>query len=64
MKEAKPSGRIWLGYCLTIAAPAIGWVLEDRDAMSKFWARIMCLAVLILGVAMTAIGVHGYRHRE
>ena len=52
------SGRIWLGYCLTIAAPAIDWILEDRGVM-KLQARTICLAVLIAGIMLTAAGVFG-----
>jgi len=64
MSLPKPtsSGRIWLGHCLTIAAPAVGWVLEDRGLM-KIQARMICLAVLVAGVLLSAIGTMG-RDRE
>jgi hypothetical protein len=49
------AGRLWLGYCLTIAAPAIDWVLEDGGA-TKIQARTLCLLVLIAGIMLTAAG--------
>jgi hypothetical protein len=49
------TGRMYLGYCLTIAAPAIGWVLEDLGTL-QISARMISLAVLVGGVLLTSVG--------
>jgi hypothetical protein len=49
------TGRMYLGYCLTIASPAIGWVLEDLG-MLQISARMISLAVLVGGVLLTSVG--------
>lgn len=50
-----PKGRIFVGYCLIVASPAIGWMLEDRG-FSGINNRIIVLAVLVAGVLLTLVG--------
>lgn len=52
--HATISARAWLGYFLTLAAPAIGWILEDKDYMMRMSARMVSLIVLLIGVILTA----------
>ena len=54
MSRAPISARAWLGYFLTVAAPAVGWLLEDKDYMMRMSARMVCLIVLLVGVILTA----------
>jgi cation transporter-like permease len=49
------TGRMFLGYCLTIAAPAIGWTLADLG-MIESSARIIALAVMTGGALLLTVG--------
>ena len=58
------TGRMFLGYCLTAASPAISWVLSDLG-MIESSARIISLAVLVAGALLISVGSFarwGYNH--
>jgi hypothetical protein len=62
--RAASTGRMFVGYSLTIIAPAIGWILEDLGA-TQISARMVALAVLVGGVLLTSVGNMarwGYNH--
>lgn len=49
------TGRMFLGYCLTLASPAIGWTLADLG-MIESSARIIALAVMVGGALLLTVG--------
>lgn len=49
------TGRMFLGYCLTAASPAVSWILSD-NGMDEMQARIIALAVLVGGAMLIAVG--------
>jgi len=49
------TGRMFLGYCLTAAAPAVSWVLADRG-MIEGNARVIALAMLVAGALLISVG--------
>jgi hypothetical protein len=49
------TGRMFIGYCLTAASPAISWVLSDLG-MIESSARIIALAVLVAGALLVSVG--------
>jgi hypothetical protein len=51
------SGRTWIGYCLIVAAPAVGWVLEDNELLQRKFARMACVVTLLIGVILSATGI-------
>lgn len=48
-------GRMFLGFCLTAAAPAVSWVLADAGIFEPH-ARIIALSVLVAGVLLVSVG--------
>lgn len=49
------TGRMFLGYCLTAASPAVSWVLSD-SGLDEIQARIIALATLVAGALLISVG--------
>ena len=49
------TGRVFLGYCLTIAAPAVGWIVES-GGLKVMNARMITLSFVVAGALLVFTG--------